>query len=106
MNEITTIGLPILAGIVAGISWSMLGIWSKYRSGGESSIDTGKMKKNLAVGAGTGVASYIYAILTNATLPTITDFGSFVLAAGGFFTLVVLVDKLLVAKEDPIDDED
>ena len=106
MNEITTILLPLLAGAVAGISWSMIGVWSKYRTNGEKAIDGSKLRKNLAVGAGTGFASYIYAILTNASLPTITDFGSFVLAAGGFFTLVVLVDKLLVAKEDPIDDED
>jgi len=105
MNELTTIGIPVLAGVVAGVAWSMLGLWSKYRSGGETSIDLGKMKKNLAVGAGTGFASYIYALLTSASIPSITDFPSFVIAAGGFFTLVVLVDKLLVARPDVISDE-
>ena len=106
MNEITTILLPLLAGAVAGISWSMLGVWSKYRSGGEKSLDGSKLRKNLAVGAGTGFASYIYAIATNTSIPSIDSFAGFVAAAGAYFVLVVLVDKLLVAKEDPIDDED
>ena len=106
MNEITTILLPLLAGAVAGISWSMLGVWSKYRSGGEKSIDSGKLKKNLAVGAGTGFASYIYAIATNTAIPSIDSFPGFVAAAGAYFALVVLVDKLLVAKSDSFDDEE
>lgn len=104
MSEITSIGLPILAGLVAGITWSMLGLWSKYRSNGDKSIDYSKMKKNLLVGAGTGFASYIYAIATNASIPIIGDFAGFVAAAGAYFTLVVVVDKLLIARED-IDDE-
>ena len=103
MNEVTNILLPLLAGAVAGISWSMIGLWAKYRSNGEKSIDSGKLKKNLAVGAGTGFASYIYAIATNASIPFIDDFTGFVAAAGTYFTLVVIVDKLLVAKEDPIE---
>lgn len=106
MSEITNIALPILAGVIAGVSWSMLGLWSKYRSGGGKSIDTDKLKKNLLVGAGTGFASYIYAIATNASIPMVDSFAGFVAAAGAYFTLVVVVDKLLIAKEDILDDED
>ena len=103
MSEILSVVLPVLSGVVAGVSWSMLGLWSKYRSGGGNSIDTGKLKKNLAVGAGTGFATYVYAIATNASIPIIDSFAGFVAAAGAYFTLVVIVDKLLVAKEDPIE---
>ena len=105
MTEVTNIVLPIVAGIVAGISWSMLGLWSKYRSTGEKSIDRDKMKKNLLVGAGTGFASYIYALGTGTAIPFISSFEGFVAAAGAYFTLVVVVDKLLIARDDVLTDE-
>ena len=105
MTEVTNIVLPIIAGIVAGISWSMLGLWSKYRSTGEKSIDRDKMKKNLLVGAGTGFASYIYALGTGTAIPLISSFEGFVAAAGAYFTLVVVVDKLLIARDDVLTDE-
>ena len=105
MNELTTIGIPVLAGIVAGVTWSLLGLWSKYRSTGEKSIDSDKMKKNLLVGAGTGFASYIYALGTGTAIPLISSFEGFVAAAGAFFTLVVVVDKLLIARDDVLTDE-
>ena len=92
--------LPVLAGVAAGLTWSLLGIWSKYKSSGFEGIDISKLKKNIVVGAGTGVATWVYSTLAGDITPVITSVTTFILVAGSYFPLVVVVDKLLTRKEE------
>jgi len=100
--------LPVLAAVAAGLGWSTVGIWSKWRSGGEAEIDYGKLKKNIIVGAVVGFVSWGYLIAQGNMSPIITDVASLIAAIMIYFPIIVIVDKLLVkadeSKED-LDDE-
>ncbi len=93
--------LPLLAaGIVAGLGWSTVGVWSRYKSGLDSTIDYVKLKKNVIIGGVTGTVASIYA-LTQGSVNGITGIETFALAVIALFPIVILVDKLLTKKEDP-----
>lgn len=87
--------LPVLAGLAAGIGWSTIGVWQRWRENQDASVDWKRLRKNLVVGTGLGIITWGYAIFTGDATPTIATVKDFVLAVGGYFPLVVIVDKLL-----------
>ena len=95
--------LPVIAAVLAGLGWSTVGIWSKWRSGKDVEIDTGKLKKNIIIGSVIGGLSWAYTVATAVegdVAPLINTVPTFIAAIVGFFPVVVIVDKLLVRKED------
>lgn len=93
--------LPAVAGVTAGLVWSLLGLWSKWRSGSDdATVDYKKLRKNVIVGAGTGIAAYLVGIAGGTDVGAINSFDTFVIGVGAYFPLVVAADKLLVKKEE------
>ena len=85
---------PIGAAILAGIGWSTLGIFNKWRSNQGAEIDYSKLKKNVAIGAGLGIVTFGYAVSQGET-SVINTLNDFILATSAYFPLVVIVDKIL-----------
>ncbi len=98
--------LPVLAAVAAGLGWSTVGIWSKWRSGGDAEIDTKKLRKNVIVGAVVGFVSWGYLIAQGNTSPLITDIPTLIAAIMIYFPIIVIVDKLLVKADESKDDLD
>lgn len=92
--------LPVIAAVLAGLGWSTVGIWSKWRSGNSISIDTGKLKKNIIVGVVIGAVTWGYTISQGDTVPLITTAEMFIAAIVAYFPIIVVVDKLLVRKDE------
>jgi len=92
---------PVGAAILAGIGWSTLGIWNKWRNNEDAQIDYTKVRKNVIIGSGIGVVTYGYALSTGDANPIIGTFQDFVLATAAYFPLVVIVDKILNRNEEP-----
>ncbi len=90
---------PIGAAILAGIGWSTLGIFNKWRSNQGSEIDYSKLKKNVAIGAGLGIVTFGYAVSQGDT-SVINTFNQFILAVSAYFPLIVIVDKILGRSEE------
>ena len=90
---------PIGAAILAGVGWSTLGIWNKWRSNQDAEIDWGKVKKNVIIGSGLGVATFGYGIVTGEVDTMINTSRDFIFAIAAFFPLIVVVDKILNKKE-------
>ena len=107
MSEFDII-LPVVSAVLAGLGWSTVGIWSKWRSGKTVEIDLGKLKKNVIVGAVIGAVAFGYASVNGDANPVITTAQSFFVAIASYFPIVILVDKLLVKhgseEEDLIDE--
>lgn len=97
-NELAQI-LPIIAGVVAGAGWSTVGIWSKWRSGLDASVDWIKLRKNLLIGLGTGIVTWGYSV-SQGNVPLVTDLTTFIVAVVGYFSTVVIVDKILTKQEE------
>jgi len=108
MSEFDII-LPVVSAVLAGLGWSTVGIWAKWRSGKTVEIDLGKLKKNVIVGAVVGVVAYAYASTSGDVSPVITTAQGMFLAIASYFPVIILVDKLLVKHgsedEEFIDDE-
>ena len=85
---------PIGAAILAGIGWSTLGIFNKWRNNQDAEIDTGKLKKNVIIGGALGAVTYGYAI-SQGDSSVITTMNQFIIAVAGYFPIVVIVDKIL-----------
>ena len=92
--------LPVIAAVLAGLGWSTVGIWSKWRSGNEISIDTGKLQKNIIVGAVIGAVTWGYTISQGDVAPVINTAETFIAAIVAYFPIIVVVDKLLVKKDE------
>jgi uncharacterized membrane protein len=103
MTELAQV-LPVIAGVVAGIGWSTIGIWSKWKSNQDAAVDWIKLRKNLVIGAGTGVITYFYG-LTQGGAPVINSIEAFAAAVATYFGLVVVVDKLLTRNDEVDMDE-
>ncbi len=97
--------LPVVSAVLAGLGWSTVGIWSKWRSGKTVDIDLGKLKKNVIVGAVVGAVAYAYASVSGDIFPVITSAQGMFLAIASFFPIIILVDKLLVKKGSEQEDE-
>ncbi len=98
--------LPVLAAVAAGLGWSTVGIWSKWRSGGEAEVDYGKLKKNIIVGAVVGAVSWGYVIAQGDVSPIITSVETLIAAIMIYFPIIVIVDKLLVKADESKQDLD
>ena len=108
------IALPVMAAVLAGLGWSTVGIWSRWRSGIDAEIDLGKLKKNVIIGAVTGIVTWGYTV-AQATqgdvAPLLNTVPAFIAAVAAYFPIIVIVDKLLIRKEsdteleEPFDDE-
>ncbi len=99
------IALPVIAAVLAGLGWSTVGIWSRWRSGIDAQIDLGKLKKNIIIGTVVGAATWGYTVSQGDVAPIIGTVETFVAAIGAYFPIIVVVDKLLVRKDTEIDDE-
>ncbi len=101
--------LPVIAAVLAGLGWSTVGLWSKWRSGEAVNIDTGKLKKNVIIGAVIGLVTWGYTIsqvTAGDVVPIINTAQLFIAAIVGYFPVIVIVDKLLVRKNDEEFEED
>ncbi len=101
--------LPVIAAVLAGLGWSTVGIWSKWRSGSDVNIDTGKLKKNVIIGAVVGALSWAYVIATAVEgdiVPVITTVPAFIAATIAYFPIIVIVDKLLIRKDEQPETEE
>ena len=92
--------LPVIAAVLAGLGWSTVGIWSKWRSGNDLTIDLGKLKKNIIVGVVVGAVTWGYTISQGDVAPLITTAELFIAAIVSYFPIIVVVDKLLVRKDE------
>ena len=90
---------PLGAAIIAGISWSTLGIFNKWRSGKDSTIDAKKLRKNVVIGIILGAATMGYGVYTGEASSLITTANGFITAVAAYFPTVVIVDKLFNKKE-------
>ena len=90
---------PIGAAVLAGIGWSTLGIFNRWRNNNGADIDTDKLKKNVAIGAGLGIVTFGYAISQGDT-SVIGTLNDFIIATATYFPLVVIVDKILNRSEE------
>jgi len=86
---------PIAAAILAGIGWSTLAIWNKWRSSEDSTIEWSKVRKNVIIGSGIGVATYGYAVYTGDVNTIINTAQDFIIATAAYFPLIVVVDKII-----------
>ena len=100
------IALPVMAAVLAGLGWSTVGIWSRWRSGIDAEIDLGKLKKNVIIGAVTGVITWGYTIAQGDTSVLLSTVPAFVAAIGTYFPIIVIVDKLLIRKDPEEEFED
>jgi len=91
---------PIGAAILAGVAWSTLGIWNRWRGNQDAEIDWSKVKKNVIIGSGLGVATFGYGIVTGEVDVVIDTGKAFILAVAVYFPLIVVVDKILNKKEE------
>ena len=94
MSELS-VAAVVLASVIAGLGWSTLGIWQKFRLGEGASPEGKKIAKNIIIGVGLGIATYAYTSATGATAPIINSTQDFFVAVGLYFPLVVLVDKII-----------
>ncbi len=106
------IALPVMAAVLAGLGWSTVGIWSRWRSGLDAEIDLGKLKKNVIIGAVTGIITWGYLVAQGDVAAVLDTVPAFIAAVAAYFPIIVIVDKLLIRKdpededdEDPFDDE-
>jgi len=99
------IALPVFAAVLAGLGWSTVGIWSKWRSGNDVVIDLDKLKKNVIIGAVVGVITWGYTIAQGDVAPLIGTVETFIAALAGYFPIIVIVDKLLIRKEESEEEE-
>ncbi len=95
MSEFDII-LPVVSAVLAGLGWSTVGIWAKWRSGKTVDIDLGKLKKNVIIGAVIGAVAFVYGSVNGDFNPVITTTQAFFISAASYFPIIVLVDKLLV----------
>ena len=98
--------LPVIAAVLAGLGWSTVGIWSKWRSGNEVTIDIGKLKKNVIVGVVIGAVTWGYTVSQGDVAPVISTIQTFIAAITAYFPIIVIVDKLLVKKDDQPETEE
>ncbi len=91
---------PLGAAIIAGVSWSTLGIFNKWRSGESSTIDKEKLKKNVIIGTILGAATMGYGVYTGEASTLIITANGFITAIAAYFPLIVVVDKLFNKKEE------
>ena len=95
MSEFDII-LPVVSAVLAGLGWSTVGIWAKWRSGKTVDIDLGKLKKNVIVGAVVGAVAYGFQSVYGDVTPAITSAAQLFAAIAAYFPIVILVDKLLI----------
>jgi len=88
------------AAVLAGVGWSTLGIFNKWRNNEDAEIDWGKVRKNVIIGSGLGVVTFGYGLVTGEADPIIDTGKAFILAVGAFFPLIVIVDKILNRTEE------
>jgi len=90
---------PLGAAIIAGVSWSTLSIFNKWRSGKGNTIDKDKLKKNVILGTILGFATMGYGVYTGEVTTLITTASGFIAAIAAYFPLIVIVEKLFIKKE-------
>ena len=105
MSEFDII-LPVVSAVLAGLAWSTVGIWAKWRSGKTVDIDLGKLKKNVIVGAVIGAVAYGYTSVSGDTNLVITTTQAFFASIAAYFPIVILVDKLLVKHGSESEEEE
>jgi len=91
---------PISAAIASAIGWNVIGVWEKWRNDEKADIDWGKVKKNVAIGAGLGVATYGYAVATGQAEPLVNSAQTWFMAVATYFPLVVIVEKIIAKKKE------
>lgn len=94
MSELS-VAAVVLASVFAGLGWSTLGIWQKFRLGEGVAPNGRKIAKNIIIGVGLGIATYAYTSATGDSAPVIGSTQDFFVAVGLYFPLVVLVDKII-----------
>lgn len=91
---------PISAAIASAIGWNVIGVWEKWRNDEEASVDWKKVRKNVIIGSGLGVATFGYAVATGQPEPIINSAQTWFAAVCVYFPLVVIVEKLLGKKKN------
>lgn len=94
MSELSLVAV-VLSAIIAGLGWSTLGIWQKFRIGEGAAPEGKKLAKNIIIGAGLGIATFAYSVATGEATPVINSTQDFFVAVGLYFPLIVLVDKII-----------
>ena len=93
--------LPLIAAaVLAGISWSTVGVFSRYKSGLDAKVDWLKTRKNVIIGAVLGVVGWGLGVLDKVGIPAITTPEAFVGALVAYFPLVILADKLFTKRAE------
>jgi len=87
------------AAVTAGISYNTLGIWKRYREGGDAAIDWAKVKKNVIIGSVLGVIGWGVSLTKQLPIPEVASVDSFALAVIGFFPLIVVADAIFTNHE-------
>jgi len=105
MSEFDII-LPVVSAVLAGLGWSLVGIWAKWRSGKVVDIDLGKTKKNVIIGIVVGAVAYGYASVYGDVTPVITSAQALFTAIASYFPIVILVDKLLIRHGEESEEEE
>jgi len=100
--------LPVIAAVLAGLGWSTVGIWSRWRSGIEAQVDLGKLKKNIVIGTVIGIVTWGYSVAQGDIMPILGTVELFIGAVAAYFPIIVIVDKLLIRKdpEDEFEDDE
>lgn len=97
--------LPLIAAaILAGISWSTVGVFSLYKNGLDSTINWLKVRKNVIIGTVLGIVGWGLGVVDKVGIPAINSPEAFIVAVAAYFPLVVLADKLFTKKEKPVEE--
>jgi hypothetical protein len=102
MSELSVLAV-VLAAVIAGLGWSTLGIWQRFRSGESAAPDGKKLAKNLIIGVGLGIATFAYTTAVGDAAPVIDSTQDFFVAVGLYFPLIVLVDKIIAKTSTEIE---
>jgi hypothetical protein len=91
---------PIIAAVGAGLAWSTIGVWEKLRNREPNTkLDYERLGKNALLGLALGIGTYVYSLISGDSMPIIWNIETFMIAAGTYFPIVVVVDKLLIGKK-------
>ena len=98
--------LPVVSAVLAGLGWSLVGIWAKWRSGKTVGIDLGKVRKNVIVGGVVGVVAYGFQSVYGDVAPVIATAQALFTSIASYFPVVILVDKLLIKHGEASEEEE
>ena len=98
--ELQTLILPILALVLAGLSWTLAGYLKEWRTNHNNPDWTGfdkiKLRNDALLGFVLGIGVTIYTIATEGNFAVIDSAQTFLLAIYAGFPVVVLVDKYII----------